>query len=154
MVRRFTAAILSLILAMAIPAQSSVPKGWFLHEDQAPTLTLAYYDPSSGDVMFAVTCTQGYTDAVIAFYPETASPGKKAVRLTLSSGDSVLVIDGTAQIHNGRYAIDGQTSIEQHLVDLLHGGFTLASDGQEMRTFSTTEQDAVHVRNLTKACRG
>lgn len=81
MVRRFTAAILSLILAMAISAQSSVPKGWFLHEDQAPTLTLAYYDPSSGDVMFAVTCTQGYTDAVIAFYPETASAGKKAVHV-------------------------------------------------------------------------
>ncbi|MCO5139539.1 MULTISPECIES: hypothetical protein [unclassified Shinella] len=105
MVRRFTAAISSLILAMAIPAQSSVPKGWFLHEDQAPTLTLAYYDPSSGDVVFAVTCT-------------------------------------------------GQTSMEQRLVDLLHGGFTLASDGQEMRTFSTTGQDPVHVRNLTEACRG
>jgi len=50
---------------MSAHAQSSTPKGWFLHDDQAPTLTLAYYDPSSGNVIFAATCTQGYSDTII-----------------------------------------------------------------------------------------
>lgn len=152
---RSIAAVLSATIATAALAQSKVPKGWFLHEDLAPTLTLAYYDPSSGDVNFSVTCTEGYADAIIAFYPESnVSNEKKAVQLVLSRGAGSLSIDATGQMYNGRYTIDGQTSMEQHFVELLQGGFTLAADGQEMRRFSTNEHDSVHVRKLTEACRG
>lgn len=62
---RLATAVFCIFLSMSAHAQSSTPKGWFLHDDQAPTLTLAYYDPSSGNVIFAATCTQGYSDTII-----------------------------------------------------------------------------------------
>ena len=152
---RLATAVYCIFLSMSAHAQSSTPKGWFLHDDQAPTLTLAYYDPSSGNVIFAATCTQGYSDTIIAFYPEAAlAEGKKSVELALSRSASRLAFDGAAQVYSGRYTIDGQTSMEPELADLLQGGFTLAVDGQEMQVFTATEQDSAHIRKLTEACRG
>ncbi|PWK64647.1 hypothetical protein C8K44_11988 [Aminobacter sp. AP02] len=44
--------VLSSVVMLALTsaaafAQAEIPKGWFLHEDQSPTLTLAYYEPAS-----------------------------------------------------------------------------------------------------------
>ncbi|MGO4835266.1 hypothetical protein AB4144_23720, partial [Rhizobiaceae sp. 2RAB30] len=70
-------AILSSVVMLAFAsaaalAQGEIPKGWFLHDDQSPTLTLAYYDPVSGDVDISLNCTAGYPDVVVAFYPKSA----------------------------------------------------------------------------------
>ncbi len=150
------AALLSVALsagALAASAQTKViPKGWFLHEELAPTLDLAFYEPTY--VSFSVSCTKGYTDTIVAFMPETKGPdGKTQVKLALSRGATSVAIDATGQMYRGRYVIDGQTTMTPSLADLLQGGFTLTADGKEVKRYATTEQDGAHVRKLTEACR-
>ncbi len=150
------AALLSVALtagAIAASAQTRiVPKGWFLHEELAPTLDLAFYEPTY--VSFSVSCTKGYTDTVVAFMPETKGPdGKIQVKLVLSRGTTSVAIDANGQMYRGRYVIDGLTSMTPALADLLQGGFTLTADGKEMKTYATTDQDRTHVQKITQACR-
>lgn len=150
------AALLSVALtagAIAASAQTRiVPKGWFLHEELAPTLDLAFYEPTY--VSFSVSCTKGYTDTVVAFMPETKGPdGKIQVKLVLSRGTTSVAIDANGQMYRGRYVIDGLTSMTPTLADLLQGGFTLTADGKEMKTYATTDQDRPHVQKITQACR-
>jgi hypothetical protein len=94
------------IAASGAAAQTELPKRWFLHDDQAPTLTLASYNPATGDVDISVTCTKGYTDTILALYPqsgeatdgrhmtitlpETTSPIRSTLRATLSTADMSL----------------------------------------------------------------
>jgi hypothetical protein len=150
------AALLSVALtagAIAASAQTRiVPKGWFLHEELAPTLDLAFYEPTY--VSFSVSCTKGYTDTVVAFMPETKGPdGKIQVKLVLSRGTTSVAIDANGQMYRGRYVIDGLTSMTPTLADLLQGGFTLTADGKEVKTYATTDQDRPHVQKITQACR-
>lgn len=136
-------------------AQGDLPKGWFLHEDQAPTLTLAYYDPLSGVVDFSVTCTEGYADTVLAFYPPSVGKAEKhSVHLTLSSATSSFVIDATGQMYNDRYVVDAITTMEPTLAELLVGGFTVSVGSAAMGTYSPTEDDGTHVKKIAEACRG
>ncbi len=152
---RLSAALLSVVIAAAgASAQTTkaVPKGWFLHDDLAPTLDLAFYEPTH--VSFSVSCTKGYTDAVVAFRPETKGPdGKTPTKLVLSRGAASVSIDATGQMFNGRYVVDGQTTMTPALADLLQGGFTLTVGGKEIKTYATTDQDCAHVEKLTQACR-
>ena len=151
------AALLSVVLAAGAVAASAqtriIPKGWFLHDELAPTLDLAFYEPTY--VSFSVTCTKGYTDTIVAFMPETKGPdGKIPVKLVLSRGASSVAIDANGQMYRGRYVIDGETKMTPVLADLLQGGFTLTADGKEVKTYATTDQDRAHVQKLTQACRG
>lgn len=150
------AALLSVVLAAGAVAASAqtriIPKGWFLHDELAPTLDLAFYEPTY--VSFSVTCTKGYTDTIVAFMPETKGPdGKSPVKLVLSRGASSVAIDANGQMYRGRYVIDGETKMTPALADLLQGGFTLTADGKEVKTYATTDQDRAHVQKLTQACR-
>jgi len=153
-------AILSSIAVLALAnvaavAQDEIPKGWFLHDDQAPTLTLVYYDPTSGDVDISLNCTTGYPDVVIAFYPRSGETGEeRSVRLELRNGDTTHSIDATGQIFNGRYIFDGLTTMQPSLSNMLLGGFTVILDGQDVGTFTPNESDSKHVRKLTEACVG
>lgn len=160
---RMSAALLSVVFATAASAQTAkvIPKGWFLHDDLAPTLDLAFYEPTY--VSFSVTCTKGYTDAIVAFMPDPKGPdpkgpetkpdGKTPVKLVLSRGAASVSIDATGQMFKGRYVIDGQTTMTPALADLLQGGFTLTAGGKEIKTYATTDQDRAHVQKLTQACR-
>ena len=151
---RLSAALLSVVIAAGASAQTTkaVPKGWYLHDDLAPTLDLAFYEPTH--VSFSVSCTKGYTDAVVAFRPETKGPdGKTPTKLVLSRGAASVSIDATGQMFNGRYVVDGQTTMTPALADLLQGGFTLTVGGKEIKTYATTDQDRAHVEKLTQACR-
>ncbi len=154
MLLRLSAALLSVVIATAASAQTRLlPKGWFLHDDLAPTLDLAFYEPTH--VSFSVTCTKGYTDTIVAFMPETKGPdGKTPVKLVLSRGATSVSVDATGQMFKGRYVIDGQTTMTPSLAELLQGGFTLTADGKEIKTYATTDQDRAHVQKLTQACRG
>ena len=155
------AAFLSVVLtagAVSASAQTTkaipkeIPKGWFLHEELAPSLDLAFYEPTH--VSFSVSCTKGYADAVLAFRPEGKGPdGKKPMKLVLSRGAASVSLDATGQMFKGRYVIDGQTTMTPVLADLLQGGFTLTVGGKEIKTYATTNQDRAHVEKLTQACR-
>ena len=155
------AAFLSVVLTAGTVAASAqttktapkeIPKGWFLHEDLAPSLDLAFYEPTH--VSFSVSCTKGYADAVLAFRPEGKGPdGKKPLKLVLSRGAASVTIDATGQMFNGAYVIDGPTTMTPALADLLQGGFTLTVDGKDVKTYATTDQDRAHVQKLTQACR-
>ncbi|MCA0246308.1 MAG: hypothetical protein LCH93_06790 [Proteobacteria bacterium] len=155
------AALLSVAIAAGAVAVSigawaqtakAIPKGWFLHEELAPTLDLAFYEPTH--VSFSVSCTKGYTDAVVAFRPEGKGPdGKTPTKLVLSRGAASVSIDATGQMFNGSYVVDGLTTMTPALADLLQGGFTLTVGGKEIKTYATTDQDRAHVEKLTQACR-
>jgi len=161
------AALLSVALsagAVAAFAQTKViPKGWYLHDDLAPSLDLAFYEPTQ-HVSFSVTCTKGYTDTIVAFMPDPKGPeakgpetkgpdGKTPMKLVLSRGAASVSLDATGQMFKGRYVVDGQTTMTPVLADLLQGGFTLTAGGKEIKTYATTDQDRAHVQKLTQACR-
>ena len=145
------------VVAASAQTAKAIPKGWFLHEELAPSLDLAFYEPTH--VSFSVSCTKGYADAVLAYRPEGKGPegkgpeGKKPMKLVLSRGAASVTIDATGQMFNGSYVIDGPTTMTPALADLLQGGFTLTVDGKEIKTYATTDQDRAHVRKLTQACR-
>jgi len=140
------------VAAASAQTAKAIPKGWFLHEELAPSLDLAFYEPTH--VSFSVSCTKGYADAVLAYRPEGKGPeGKKPMKLVLSRGAASVTIDATGQMFNGSYVIDGPTTMTPALADLLQGGFTLTVDGKEIKTYATTDQDRAHVRKLTQACR-
>ncbi|WP_406872212.1 hypothetical protein WHT83_20260 [Aminobacter sp. P9b] len=143
------------VASSAAVAQSVIPKGWFLHDDLSPTLTLAYYDPASGDVDVSLNCTAGYSDVVVAFYPKSGdmSEGRSA-KLELRNGDATHSIDATGKTYNGRYVFDGLTTMEPALGKLLVGGFTMLVGGEEMGTYTPNENDGAHVRKLAEACTG
>ena len=157
---RLSAALLSVVIATAASAQTTkvIPKGWYLHDDLAPSLDLAFYEPTQ-HVSFSVTCTKGYTDTIVAFMPDPKGPeakgpdGKTPVKLVLSRGAASVSLDATGQMFKGRYVIDGQTTMTPVLADLLQGGFTLTAGGKEIKTYATTDQDRAHVQKLTQACR-
>jgi hypothetical protein len=167
---RLSAALLSVVIATAASAQTTkvIPKGWYLHDDLAPSLDLAFYEPTQ-HVSFSVTCTKGYTDTIVAFMPDPKGPdpkgpeakgpetkgpdGKTPMKLVLSRGAASVSLDATGQMFKGRYVIDGQTTMTPVLADLLQGGFTLTAGGKEIKTYATTDQDRAHVQKLTQACR-
>ncbi len=147
-------AMLAFASAAAL-AQGEFPKGWFLHDDQSPTLTLAYYDPISGDVDISLNCTAGYSDVVVAFYPKSAGMNEgRETKLELRNGNARHSIDATGKTYNGRYVIDGLTTMQPSLKKLLVGGFTIIVDSQDMGTYAPSENDSEHVRKLTEACTG
>lgn len=144
-----------LAFASAAAAQGVVPKGWFLHDDQAPTLTLAYYDPASGDVDISLNCTTGYSDVTVAFYPKAGDMSEeRSARLDFRNGDAIHSIDVTGRTYNDRYAFDGLTTMQPVLGKLLLGGFTVTVDGRDMGSYTPNENDGGHVRKLTEACAG
>lgn len=147
--------LVMLALASSAAAQSVIPKGWFLHDDLSPTLTLAYYDPASGDVDVSLNCTAGYSDIVVAFYPKSGdmSEGRSA-RIELRNGDATHSVEATGRNYNGRYVFDGLTTMEPALAKLLVGGFTILVGGEDMGTYTPSEHDGAHVRKLAEACTG
>lgn len=153
-------AILSSVVMLAIAsaaalAQDEIPKGWFLHDDQSPTLTLAYYDPVSGDVDISLNCTAGYSDVVVAFYPRSASMSEgQSAKLELRNGNATHSIDATGKTYNGRYVIDGLTTMQPSLGNLLLAGFTVTVGSQDLGTYAPNANDSGHVRKLTEACTG
>ncbi len=140
------------IVAASAQTAKEMPRGWFLHEELAPQLDLAFYEPTR--VSFSVSCTKGYTDAVVAYRPEGKGPdGKTPMKLVLSRGAASVSIDATGQMYRGSYTIDGTTTMTPALADLLQGGFTLSVDGKDAKTYAATDRDRAHVRKLTQACR-
>lgn len=136
-------------------AQAEIPKGWFLHDDQSPTLTLAYYDPASGDVDVSLNCTTGYSDVVVAFYPKSGDMTEgRSAKLELHNADATHSIDATGKTYNGRYAFDGLTTMGPALGKLLVNGFTISIAGQNMGTYTPSEKDSAQVRKLAEACIG
>jgi hypothetical protein len=142
------------IAASGAAAQTELPKGWFLHDDQAPTLTLTYYNPFTGDVDISVTCTSGYTDTIVALYPKSgeATDGRH-MTITLARDHLSHSINATGNASIGRYVIDGATMMQPELIELLVGGFTVAVNGQGMGTYAPNKGNMKHVKALTEACR-
>lgn len=153
-------AILSSVVMLAYAssaaaAQADIPKGWFLHDDLSPNLTLAYYDAVSGDVDVSLNCTAGYPDVVVAFYPKAGDMTEgRSARLELRNGDTSYSVDATGKTYNGRYVFDGLAVMEPALGKLLVDGFTISVGGQEMGTYTPTDADSPHVRKLADACKG
>jgi hypothetical protein len=151
----FISFVMLALASSAAVAQDKIPKGWFLHDDLSPTLNLAYYNPVSGEVDISLECTTGYSDLIVAFYPRSGGMiENKKVKLELRNSNAVHSIDATGKTYNGRYTLDGPTTMQPSLGKLILDGFTVVVDGRDMGTYAPNGNDSAHVRKLTEACIG
>ncbi len=131
-VRRLGLAALAAVLLGTAVLGQEVPEGWHLQEEDfsgVTDLTLAWYEPGSGDVKIAFNCQRGYPDVVLTIYVDAPTATDAApVAVVLERDGTRFAFESVVSDYNG-YSVGTITNFGPELTALLRGGFAVSMDG-------------------------
>ena len=146
----FSAALLAGFWGTAAMGQE-VPEGWHLQEEDMSgviDLTLAWYEPGSGDVKIALHCQKGYADVVVTIYVD--GPGAGPVEAVLERDGTRFAFESDVGEYNG-FTVEAITTFGPELVALLKGGFSASVDGAALGDFEPKSGKG-EIDRIVEAC--
>lgn len=149
--RAATGLLLCAWLSLAAAHAQEIPDGWYLHDELSPSLDLVYYDVAARDHELKMSCSEGFAELLVSFYPDEPMP-EHEYDLSLRQGELVVSVDARGTTYNDQYAIEGITTLNQSVAQLLRGGFSVWTDGMEMKSFVMSEETKGHVERFLAAC--
>ncbi|KKB80129.1 hypothetical protein VW35_06750 [Devosia soli] len=119
-------------------AAETLPEGWHLQVDDfggAPELILAWYEPGTGDVKAAVSCSEGFADVVLTIYVDApAAVDAAPVAVVLENEGTRFAFESPIVDYNG-FSVGTITRFGPELTALLQSGFSVTLDGVEHQKF-------------------
>jgi hypothetical protein len=137
--------------SLAAAQAQEIPDGWYLHDELSPSLDLVYYDVAARDHELKMSCSEGFAELLISFYPDTPMP-EREYDLSLRHGDLAVATDARGTTYNDQYSIEGVTTMNQSMAQLLSGEFSVWVDGVTMKSFNVSEETKGHVSRFVDAC--